>query len=93
MAYEVGRGYNRCSDVGLFDMVYQCCVGEPGRIVYFHHASALVVYAVAYVRHGGDYVHVEFAAEAFLHNFHMEQAEESAAETEAESGRRFGREC
>ena len=40
-------------------------------------------------RIGGDHVHVELAAEAFLDDLHVEQAEEAAAETEAERGGAF----
>ena len=35
-------------------------------------------------RRGGDEVKVEFAGEAFLDDFQMEQAKETAAEAEAE---------
>ena len=39
---------------------------------------------VRYIGYGGDDVHVEFAVEALLDDFHVEQAEEAAAETESE---------
>ena len=39
---------------------------------------------------GGDDVHVEFAAEAFLDDLHVKEAEEAAAEAEAEGGGAFG---
>ena len=44
---------------------------------------------VHHVGDGGDDVHVELAVEAFLDDFHVEHAEESAAEPEAEGGGRF----
>ncbi|MND79928.1 hypothetical protein D3C80_716880 [compost metagenome] len=40
-------------------------------------------------RSGCDQVEVELALEALLDDFQMQQAEEAAAETETESGRRF----
>ena len=61
--------------------------------MYLCHCAAFVVYAITYVWHGGDNIHVEFASEAFLYNFHVEQAEEAAAESEAESCGAFGLEC
>ncbi len=39
--------------------------------------------------HGGDQVQVEFPLQPFLHDLHVEQAEEAAAEPEAEGGGRF----
>ena len=53
------------------------------------HVSFFVIDAITYVRDRSDYVHVKFAAEAFLNDFHMEQAEESAAETESEGNGAF----
>ena len=41
------------------------------------------------VRHGRDDVHVEFAVKPLLYDFHVEQSEESAAETESERERTF----
>ena len=58
--------------------------------MYLCHCAAFVVYAITYVWHGGDNIHVEFASEAFLYNFHVEQAEEAAAKAESESCRRLG---
>ena len=40
-------------------------------------------------RRGGDQVHVEFALQPLLHDFHVQQAEEAAAEAEAERLRHF----
>lgn len=60
--------------------------------MYLCHCAAFVVYAITYVWHGGDNIHVEFASEAFLYYLHVEQAEEAAAETEAECRRGFRRE-
>ena len=42
---------------------------------------------VFHVRHGRDDVHVEFAVQSFLHDFHVQKSEEARAEAKAE---RFG---
>ena len=44
---------------------------------------------VWHVRCGGDQVEIEFAAQSFGHDFHMQQAKEAAAETEAQRHGRF----
>ena len=45
--------------------------------------------AVTHAGRGRDQVEIEFAFEAFLNDFHMQKSQKSAAETEAERGRRF----
>ena len=52
--------------------------------VHFDHFAADARDAVAHARRGGDQVHAEFALQALLHDFHVQQAEKAAAETEAE---------
>ena len=41
--------------------------------------------AITHAGRGGDEVQAEFAFQALLHDFHVQQAEEAAAETETES--------
>jgi hypothetical protein len=41
-------------------------------------------HAVEHARRGRDQVHVELALEPLLHDLHVQQAEEAAAEAEAE---------
>ena len=67
-------------------------LGHTRRIVHLLFVAVLVVDEIAYVGHGGDDVHVELAVEALLHDFHVEQSEETAAEAEAEGNGTFGRE-
>ena len=43
--------------------------------------------AVRHIRHGGDNIHIELSVESLLDNLHMEQAQETAAETEAQRQR------
>ncbi len=76
-----------CLHVRFFDVVVAASVGELGGAFYFHHGAVAHVNVVFHVRHGRDDVHVEFAVEAFLHDFHVQQSEESRAEAKAE---RFG---
>ena len=49
-----------------------------------------LVHAVLDARRGGDQREVELALEALLHDLHVEQAEEAAAEAEPERARRLG---
>ena len=92
-ADEIAAGNHRRAYIRLLDMVDERGVGQARGIVHLKHFAAFVVDSVAYVGHRGDHIHVELAAEALLYDFHVEQAEEAAAETEAESLRRLGREC
>ena len=73
--------------IRFFDVVVAACVGELRGAFDFHHRAVAHVHVVFHVRYGRDDVHVEFAVEAFLHNFHVQESEESGAEAETE---RFG---
>ncbi len=55
--------------------------------MYFLALAVLVVNHVRNVWHGGYHVHVEFAVESLLNNLHVQQSEESAAESEAQRNR------
>ena len=52
----------------------------------------LVIDLVAYVRHGGYYIHIEFAVQTFLNDFHVQQTKEAATEAKAQSYGTFWRE-
>ena len=56
------------------------------------HFAFFVIYLIGNVRHGGDDLHVELAAQAFLHNLHVKQSQETATETESQGYRGLGRE-
>ena len=58
-------------------------VGHARRIVYLAHLAVFVEDVVTYVGHGRDDIHIKLTVEAFLHNFHVEQSEEAAAESKA----------
>ncbi len=47
-------------------------------------SPAVVVMRNSHARRGGDQVDVEFALEALLHDFHVQQAQKSAAEAESQ---------
>ena len=51
---------------------------------------SVLVHVVLDVRHGGDEIEIELALEPLLHDLHVQQAEEAAAEAEAERRRRLG---
>ena len=70
--------------VGFLDVVVAACVGELGRALDFHHRAVAHVHVVFHVRHSRDDVHVEFAVEAFLHDFHVQQPEEPGTEAKAQ---------
>ena len=56
------------------------------------HVALFVVHLIRYVGHGGDDIHIELAAEALLHNLHVQQTQEAAAEAEAQGCRTLGNE-
>ena len=87
---EVGRRDDGGMDVGLLDVVDERLVGHAAGVVHLGDVALLVVDEVRDVGDGGDDVHVELAVEPFLDDFHVEQSEESAAETEAEGHGAFG---
>ena len=64
-------------------------LGQLGRAVDLDHLAVGLRHAIQHARRGGDEVHVEFALEPLLHDLHVQQAEEAAAEAEAERHRRF----
>ncbi len=75
---------------GLTDFLDGLLLGEIGGIVDDQFFAVGFGDLVDYAGVGGDDIHVELTAESFLDDFHVEEAEESAAETEAEGGGGFG---
>ena len=70
-------------------MVDECEVGQSRRVVHLFRVSLLVIHHVRHVGHGGDDVHVELAVETLLHDFHVQQTQESASESESQCYRRL----
>ena len=81
---EVGLCDDGGADIGLLDVLDEHQVGHARRIVNFGLYAVLVEDLVGNVGYGGDDVHIEFTTQSLLDDFHMEQAQEAAAEAEAE---------
>ena len=81
-------------DLGLderfFDMVDEGRSRQSGRIVDVDDGPLCGIDFIGNVRDRGHDVHVEFAEETFLHDLHMEQPQEAAAEAEAQGQRTLG---
>ena len=84
----VGRQDHRGDD-RLFDLLDAAGVGQLRRAVDLLHDAVGRRDAVEHARRGRDQVDVELALEPLLHDLHVQQAEEAAAEPEAQRGRRF----
>ena len=73
----------------FFDAVDLRRVGQMHRVVDFEHGAVCQIDMVDDARVGRDDVHIVFAAQTFLNDLHVEQAEEAASEAESESGGGF----
>ena len=87
---KVGLGDNLGMDIGLVHL---------GNIVRLWHARRIVdilllaigqAHLILHIGYRGDNIHVEFPLQAFLHNLHVQQAQETAAEPEAQCQRALG---
>src|SRR5471030_783873 len=76
-------------DDGLADFLDARRVRHARWIVHLQHGAVAHDHFVDDGRRRRDQVHVEFALQAFLHDFHVQQAEEAAAEAEAQRLRHF----
>ncbi|CDN46190.1 hypothetical protein BN871_LI_00040 [Paenibacillus sp. P22] len=76
-------------DIRLLDMLDLADLRVVGRIVDAEHLAARKRHGIDDARRRRDEVDVELALDALLDDVHMEQAQESAAEAEAERCRRF----
>ena len=74
-------------DHWFFDFVNESGLGQEGGVVHFPERAVGKRDAVDDAGIGGDNVHAVLAAESFLDNFQMEQAEEAAAEAEPQRDR------
>src|SRR5580700_1640259 len=82
-------GEDGCENHRLFNFGDFAGVGPARRIIDFDHFAVSLVDLVAHAGSGGDEFERELALEALLNDFHMEQAEKAAAETETESDGTF----
>ena len=67
----VGGSDYRGTDVRLFDMVDECLLRKPRRIVYFLDISLFVIAHIGNVWHCPYDIHVELAVKTFLYYFHV----------------------
>ncbi len=74
---------------GFFDFVDFAGIGPARRVVDFDQFAVGFGDLVAHAGRGGDEVEVEFALQALLNDFHVEQAEKAAAEAEAQGDGTF----
>ena len=56
------------------------------------HVALLVIHVVGDVGHRGNHLHVELAAQSLLHDFHVQQPQETATESKSQRHTRLGRE-
>ena len=70
-------------------MINQRWVGHSSRVMYFLYPSLLVVNHIRYVRNSGNHIHIKLTIQSLLHNFHVKQSQEAAAESETQRQRRF----
>ena len=76
-------------DDRLFDLGDFAGIEPARRIVDFDHLAVGLRDLVAHAGSGGDQFEIEFALQALLNDFHVQQAEKAAAEAEAESDGTF----
>ena len=71
--------------------ILEMCAGlrQLGGAVDLDHVAVGLRHAVQHARRRGDQVHVELALEPLLHDLHVQQPEEAAAEAEAQRHRGF----
>ena len=75
----------KCFDIRLFDMVNHRRVRHTTGVVHLLHIALLIIYMVGHVRYRSNHIHVKLTIQTLLHNFHVEQSEETATETKTQS--------
>ncbi len=81
---------DRHPEVRLLDAVDALGGREVGRIVDHHHVATGGVHPVLHAGGGGEECQTELALEAFLHDLHVQQPQETASETETQRPRTLG---
>ena len=77
-------------DDGLANLLQFALVGHFGRVLDHDHFAIGLDHLVDHAGGGGDEVLVKFALQALLHDFHVQQAQETAAKAKAQRLRDFG---
>src|ERR1700722_18128510 len=72
-------------DDGLFDFCNVAGIGKFGGAVDLHDLAVDAGDAITHAWRGGDEIQAKFALEALLHDFHVQEAEETTAETKSKS--------
>ncbi len=74
---------------GLAHLLDTAGIGHLGRVLDLDDLAIALDHFVDHAGRGGDQVLVEFALQALLHDFHVQQAQEAAAKAEAQRLRDF----
>ena len=73
----------------FFEVRDQGQIGQIGRIIHLQHLAIGLEYFVDDARIGRDDVHVPLSPQAFLDDFHVQQAEKPTAKPEPQCRRAF----
>ncbi|MPN48914.1 hypothetical protein SDC9_196527 [bioreactor metagenome] len=84
------RQEDGCGDDGLTDLGKLARLGQLGGVLDVQDLAVIQHHLVHHRWCGGDEIHVELALQPFLHDVHVQQAEEATAKTEAQRLRYFG---
>ena len=85
----LGGGEDGSADVRFLGGIDYCRVGIVGGVIKFKNAAVVEIKFVNNAGRGCDKIEVIFSFKTLENYFHMEKSEESAAETETESGGSF----
>ena len=89
-AHEVGTRENGGLDDGFLDARDLGQGRQSGGVIHIQFRVIREVDLIAHRGRGGDEIQIELAFEALLHDFHVQQAQESAAEAETQRLAGFG---
>ena len=71
-------------DDGLANLLHLALVRHLGGILHHDDFAVALDHFVHHTRRGGDQILVKLALEALLHDLHVQQAQEAAAEAKAQ---------
>ena len=74
-------------------MINHRLIRQSRRVMHLLHLTLLRITHIRHVRHCGDDIHIKLTIQSFLDNLHVQQSQESATESEAQSYRTLWREC
>src|SRR6185369_6565373 len=82
----IGR-HDQRGDNGFLDSIDRLNIGEPGWVIDLDRLTVGLHDAITNAWRCGDQFELEFAFEPLLNDFHMKQAEKSAAKAKTQRGR------